>query len=285
MPRAERNRSPVAVALWSGLIVATTVLLSRRMAGELSPPTSAWPAVLTSSFATILSLTAWAFCQRTRMLLTEARVEWLAASVAWCPTWLCGLAVAPANSTLAQGWLIGVALLSASLLALLSYWNHAARFQPAAFRTADNQTAPPPPPVARRLEPTPSRPDGIPPPVTESALTVFDPITEEPSAGMITQRMTRQTLPDGVEQLEGCVRVPFVAGQRAASVHVPFSPPFAAVPQVECEVTGNEAARWKLSVLYPYGMRIEIKRGASEDAAEIELAYSAICETSQSDAA
>ncbi|HLQ47100.1 MAG TPA: hypothetical protein VK137_20320, partial [Planctomycetaceae bacterium] len=206
-------------------------------------------------FATILSLTAWTFFQRASMSLVEARVEWLAAIVAWCPTWLCGFAVAPEDSTFAQGWLFGVAVLSASLLALLSHGDRG-------MRQVGNL-----------------------PHVAESALTVFNPISEEPSDGLVTQRMTRQTLPDGVEQLAGCVRVPFIAGQRAASVHLPFSPPFAAVPQVECEVTGNEAARWKLSVLYPYGMRIEIKRGASEDAAEIELTYSAICENSHSDAA
>lgn len=97
--------------------------------------------------------------------------------------------------------------------------------------------------------------------------------------------MTRQALPDGVDQIEGAIRVPFTAGQKAASIHIPFSPPFAAVPQVECEIVGEEPARWKLSVVYAYGMRVDLKRESSNEPTEIELSYSAICEATSSEAA
>lgn len=118
-----------------------------------------------------------------------------------------------------------------------------------------------------------------------SDLSVFDPVAEERSGDSTTQWMTRQSLPDGTEQIEGAIRVSFAAGQRAASVHVPFSPPFATVPQVECETDGDDPARWKLAVVYAYGMRVDLKRESSDEPAEIELSYSATCEATASEAA
>jgi hypothetical protein len=286
MTSSERQRRSAAMLIWTGAIVATTVLFSRRIAGEFSP-TSIWPAVLVSAITTTLSLMAWGLFHRVRSSIVDLRRDWLVAFVAWLPTWLIGLAVAPMSSPIAQGWLIGIAMLSGGFFALFGQWHlipdlpqqasgaaSAPRF---AFDLATTGEPPPPrSPMSVELS---------------SSFAVFDPLTEDDDESnnatdrQITQRMTRQTLSDGSEEIEGSVRVLFAAGQRLASVHVPFSPPFAIAPQVECELASDEEARWKVSVVYPYGMRIELKRSNGETEADVELSYSAICEQSQSDAA
>ena len=43
----------------------------------------------------------------------------------------------------------------------------------------------------------------------------------------VTQRLTRSTAADGTEEFAGWLRMPFAAGQRTASVHLAFCPPFA----------------------------------------------------------
>lgn len=287
MTSAERNRQ-AAVLIWSSLIVVTALLLSRRVAGGINGIVSAWPCVLVSSLATLLSGFGWASFQQ-QAAVRSLRTEQIAAVVAWMPTWLSGIALLPADSPLARGWLLGIAALSAAGLAS-NVSTSPTREQgvavddPSLSRRADE--------VGRLSEtvartPTSDRSDvGVrATQVASSDLSVFDPVAEERSVDSTTQWMTRQSLPDGAEQIEGGIRVSFTAGQRAASVHVPFSPPFAAVPQVECETDGDDPARWKLAVVYAYGMRVDLKRESSDEPVEIELSYSATCESTASEAA
>ena len=287
MTSAERNRQ-AAVLIWSSLIVVTVLLLSRRVAGGIDGIASAWPCVLVSSLATLLSGFGWASFQR-RAAERLLRTERIAAVVSWLPTWLSGVALLPSDSALARGWLFGIAALSAAGLAL------SVSTSPTRERGVVGEA----PSLARRasesdrLAETADRTPTSDPPdvgvratsVAPSDLSVFDPVAEERSDDSTTQWMTRQSLPDGAEQVEGSIRVFFAPGQRAASVHVPFSPPFAAVPQVECETVGDDPARWKLSVVYAYGMRVDLKRESSDEPAEIELSYSATCESTASEAA
>ncbi len=283
MTSAERNRQ-AAILIWSSLIVVTVLLLSRRVSGGIENILSAWPCVLVSLFATLLSGFGWVSFQQRNGVLSP-RTEQIAALVAWLPTWLSGVALLPSDSPLARGWLVGIAALSAAGFALNL-----------TSPTRERGIATEIPSLTRRVSelarvseavdrtPTSDRPDvGV--RATPSDLSVFDPVVDERSNESTTQWMTRQALPDGVDQIEGAIRVSFAAGQRAASIHVPFSPPFAAVPQVECEAIGDDPARWKVSVVYAYGMRVELKRESSDEPAEIELSYSAVCESAAIEAA
>jgi len=294
MSSSERQRHSAAMLIWTGAIVTTTVLFSRRLAGEFSL-SSAWPAIFVSAASSILSLTAWGLFHRDRTSMSELRRDRMVAFVAWLPTWLSGLAVAPVNSPLAQGWLIGIALISGGLFALFGQW-YVEAVTPVsgkAFADGQQQQVSPTTPAASALPLNKNAKASISSgsqflAESSSSFAVFDPLTEddeESADALVTQRMTRQTLPDGVEEIEGSVRVLFAAGQRIVSVHVPFSPPFAVAPQVECELVSDEEVRSKVSVVYPYGIRIELKRSRSDAEAEVELCYSAICEQPQSDAA
>lgn len=274
MTRAERNRQ-AAVLIWSSLIVVTVLLLSRRVSGGIAAVSSAWPSVIASSLMTLLSSVGWLlFRQRGNTVGESLRTIQIAALVAWLPACLSGIALLPSDSPVARGWLFGLAALSAAGFAL----THTSPMRPREIAVEH--------PALVRPANDSERPDNdIPATTFPSDLSVFDPVGDERTDEATTQWMTRQSLPDGIDQIEGAIRVSFAAGQKAASIHIPFSPPFAVVPQVECEIVGEEPARWKLSVVYAYGMRVDLKRESSDEPSEIELSYSAICETASSEAA
>lgn len=269
MTTSERNRQ-AAVLIWSSLIVVTVLLLSRRVSGGIENIVSVWPCVLVSFLATMLSGFGW-MTFRQRIGTSSLRTEPIAAVIAWLPTWLSGAALLPSDSALARGWLVGIASLSAVGLVLSSQTSSA---RPQEVPAADRM------PTSDRLDVGIRTTLAAP-----SDLSVFDPVAMERSDDSTTQWMTRQTRPDGVDQVEGAIRITFAAEQRAASVHVPFSPPFAAVPQIDCEAIGDDPVRWKVSVVYAYGMRVELKRESSSEPGETELSYTAICESKATEAA
>lgn len=86
----------------------------------------------------------------------------------------------------------------------------------------------------------------------------------------LAQWMTRRRLETGADCIEGSIRIQFEAGQKTAAIHVPFSPAFSSLPDLNCEV-GNAAIRAKVSTIYPYGARIELRRSADLDA-EVRVA-------------
>ena len=287
MTRDERNRQ-AAVLIWSSLIVVAVLLLSRRVTGGIEGVSSAWPCIVVSLLMSLLSSAGWMLFRQRASVEQSLRSVQIATAVAWLPTCLSGMALLPSDSPFARGWLVGLAALLAVGL-VLTHTNptrergNAADTPSLTHRVSGSER----PTQAVDRTPTSDRPDvgvrttTVPP----SDLSVFDPVDEERTDEATTQWMTRQSLPDGVDQVEGAIRVPFTSGQKAASIHIPFSPPFAAVPKVECEIVGDEPARWKLSVVYAYGMRVDLKRESSDGAAEIELSYSAICEATSSEAA
>jgi hypothetical protein len=283
MTTAERNRQ-TAVLIWSSLVVVTVLLLSRRVAGGIVGVTSVWPCLLVSLLATLFSGLGWISFQQ-QPSSRPLRTQQIAVVLAWLPTWLSGIALLPSESPLACGWLFGIAALSGAglTLSMKTSWtgNPTGVTRPEAHRRACESSTPfddsgrvTPSSATTTVAPEPSKTAPAP-----ADLAVFDPVNDERSTESTTQWMTRQSLPDGVDQIEGAIRVSFAAGQRAASVHVPFSPPFAAVPQVECETIGDDSARWKVSVVYAFGMRVELKRESSDEPSEIELSYSAVCQS------
>lgn len=286
MTGAERNRQ-AAIFIWSSLIIATVLLLSRRVAGGIDAISSHWPCLIVSLLATCLSGFGWVSFQR-QSGHGSIRGEQFAAVVAWLPGWLAGIALLPSDSPLGRGWLFGIAALSAAGIAFT--YRHSGQELTAMNNTlsSSRRVTDTAPSFIVATETQPTRPMDVenrPTSALPSDLSVFDPVNDERINDSTTQWMTRQTLPDGVEQIEGTIRVAFAAGQRAVSIHVPFSPPFASVPQVACETIGDEPTRWKVSVVYAYGMRIDVKREASDQPLEIELSYSAICESTSSEAA
>jgi len=75
----------------------------------------------------------------------------------------------------------------------------------------------------------------------------------------VLQHLTRSRSAEGVDQLSGWLRTPFVAGQRTATVHVAFCPPFAKTPGLEVEQCDGPPARIKTAQVLPHGARLDLK--------------------------
>ncbi len=91
------------------------------------------------------------------------------------------------------------------------------------------------------------------------------------------QQLTRTRAADGSERLSGWLRAPFLAGQRTASVHVAFCPPFAAVPELSVEQVDGPPARVKTAQLLPQGARLDLKlASAAEEPHDVALEFSAL---------
>ncbi len=80
----------------------------------------------------------------------------------------------------------------------------------------------------------------------------------------------------GGEMIEGTIKVFFEQGQKRAHLHVPFSPPLAGLPEVECEPTGDDPIRLKVAVRQPYGVRIEARRAEANEALRTEISFAAV---------
>jgi hypothetical protein len=114
---------------------------------------------------------------------------------------------------------------------------------------------------------TPAVPESLPHAVTSAA----DNESDDPELSV--DRMQDEY---GGEMVEGTIKVRFEAGQKRAHLHVPFSPPLAGVPDVECEAVGDEPLRVRVPVRQTYGIRIEARRSDAAEPAETEVGFSAI---------
>jgi membrane protein implicated in regulation of membrane protease activity len=156
-----------------------------------------------------------------------------------------------------------------ALLLLEEAWSLRSTARPAAQRNGGKSgTAGDP---ERRLE------AGPPQPIHRPAATLPPPaaIAEVPEEDIV-QQLTRSRGPDGRESLTGCLRLAFAPGQRTASAHLAFCPPFPRTPQLAVEQADGPAARIKTAQLLPYGARLDLKLvSASEKPEQVLLEFSA----------
>ena len=75
----------------------------------------------------------------------------------------------------------------------------------------------------------------------------------------VTQQVTRLLEPDGTERVMGWMRVSFEPGQRLASVHLAFCPPFARTPEATLERLEGPQVRIKRVQTFPFGARFDLK--------------------------
>jgi mutator protein MutT len=99
---------------------------------------------------------------------------------------------------------------------------------------------------------------------------------ERPGPGVV-QQLTRSRTPDGSETISGWLRIPLLAGQRTATVHLAFCPPFQCVPELETEQQDGPDATIRVGQVLPYGARLEFKLAdVAEAPAEVLVEYSAV---------
>ena len=76
----------------------------------------------------------------------------------------------------------------------------------------------------------------------------------------LLEHLHRIRTPEGTDVRSGWVRVDFASGQRTTAVHIAFCPPFSHRPLLHLQQAAGPPVRLKTTHLYPYGLRIEVKR-------------------------
>lgn len=106
-----------------------------------------------------------------------------------------------------------------------------------------------------------------------------DPHTARPAQEKISrvnQQLTRSTEADGRDVCRGSARAEFTVGQRAASIHLAFCPPFATTPQLEAVVSDAFDATVKVGQVWPYAARLDVKLSTPAAAAhDVLVAFTA----------
>lgn len=85
----------------------------------------------------------------------------------------------------------------------------------------------------------------------------------------LLQRIVRTRTPEGLDTLSGWLRVELAAGQRTATAHVAFCPPFVRPPLIEIAFDRETSARIKVAQVLAYGARFDVK--LSVPAAESQI--------------
>ncbi len=105
--------------------------------------------------------------------------------------------------------------------------------------------------------------DISPAPAMTARVPVESPAYRECEGEVLSELQRRSTVLGG-DLLEGQLVAVFSAGARQTVLHVPFIPPFTAVPHIECEIADGSVARLKVGAIFPYGARLELKRNTTD---------------------
>ena len=243
LPRARLTRSLVRAAVFAGgtaLFLAAALIWSRRLAGAVSTPLAP-PALFAVGFSVAATALAARYAwRRTDSTRSASRIVSL---------WFTVIVVVFALATSLPG---------SAPIGLLGLWlvvlgEEAWSWLPkrmlnslqdgADFPRPDRQV-----PAAKgrfRFEEA----------ITDSSLGV------EVTHDQVVQQVTRLVEPDGTERVLGWMRVTFQPGQRLASVHLAFCPPFMRSPEAALERLEGPQVRIKRVQVFPYGARFDLKLG------------------------
>ena len=253
-PTAELVRSG-AVAFAGSLLAVALVLGWRRLSGELTRPL-ATPMLLVVAVSIAISAAA-------------ARVAWQYQRLSRAPTGL-GRLVSPALSLAVMILAASISLPGTWAVGLCLFWGILAVEEAWAWKRY-------PVALGRRLaDRATDRNTGLPAKSERSQPSNLNPIPNvdtihRPPGEDVLQQLTRSRTATGCEVISGWLRVPVAVGQRSASVHVAFCPPFARTPKTSAEQLGGPDARIKMVQLLPYGVRFDLKLAAVSEVPDVLL--------------
>ena len=87
----------------------------------------------------------------------------------------------------------------------------------------------------------------------------------------VTQQMVRRRQADGTQALSGSLRIDFASGERTATAHLAFCPPFDRTPEFSAAAMAGPGAQVRSVQVLAYGVRLEVKLDAVSRAAESVL--------------
>jgi len=224
--------------IWGGLnFIAVLVMARRLLAGPT--PSSVTGVVVIGSLIAAACLFARHLSEPASERLLDDRLKWWTIALSAGPMLI--LIFSTRTSAFGMG-----CLLALSGYTLIGGWHWSQTSDPLWFESVRD-------PLPQLTDPAWEIP--LESEVEEPLLT-----SKENLDGSPQQWLARSAPGPGEDFLEGTLRSEFVPGQKLLFLHVPFSPPFLAVPELECEVQAEGEVRLKVAAVYRYGARIELRR-------------------------
>jgi hypothetical protein len=245
--------------LFGLLTLLAVTLCQRRLSGALAaPPTGAL--LLGGALLVCLSCAAraaWRF-ESPRLSQFAAFCLWLAPTGAVVLSAAAMSAPGTSGLGLASLWLLIVAVEGWSLW---SSWPRRFRATAAAAPVKSggaprrNNSE-----KRRRFDPAQSR-TIKPPTVNPPPIELSDELAPDESLAdkRVWQHLTRRHDEATGDVLDGWIRAAFLVGQRTATAHVAFCPPFRVAPRCDVEQVDGPPARIKVAQVLAHGVRFEIK--------------------------
>jgi hypothetical protein len=268
-------RRSLALWIWSALVMADIVLVSRRLAGgfEFVIPSGL------SFFSTLVvacgSWSAWIVLRSTQPVgkdgHTIRRVS-LVFSLVLTLTWIS--AVSGSVSSLAFGLLIGI--FGIQCAAIFAWESHSVELATSESELAKYESSTP-----SNLESASSMSREVQPNswtsmnsedfsgvdvalnASESALEEFEESAEDTGDDVVADDvslwLSRRSVEAG-ELVEGWARAEFTGGQREVIVHIAFCPPLPLVPTIETEDLDGAGLQIRVAASFPFGARLSVRR-------------------------
>ncbi len=228
------------VVAWTLILLSAIWFLARRWCGAISVPLDAFQLI---SLAIVLVAVAWGLNLPTQ---AAASRPWFMKFVPLPAIGAVGLAVSLPGSArlpLAAFWtVVFLGMLS------LPAWSYVQRRPLTSAEESKKRLAAEPNNHAARTV------------LDQSPASEFESDDEHASlADEVTQQITRARLEDGGDAVYGVLRANFAAGERLASVHVGFCPPFQSRPRIEASWTEGPESTVKPAQILPYGARFDVQ--------------------------
>jgi len=269
------HRRSLAVWIWSVLLIAEAVLITRRLSGEFASPMPGSLALLSTAFVAVASWTAWfvsaAGCLQ-RPVSDPQRLFPQGISLAVTVLW--GWSISSGAAPLTCGLLLAVILLHVGALAICDVGNGSrstlVRLMPDNLDEAPVDAARQPCDALAACQLATELATRHPPLASQFTAgdleTAFDDEEDEESEDDADEDLTlwlsRRQTTDG-EQIEGWVRVQFAPGQRETAIHVAFCPPLSGSPEIETEDLNGVGLEIRVAAVFPFGARLSVRRSDS----------------------
>lgn len=221
----------VAWSLWGSVAFVALVFTLRGLAGAFRQELSALAVSVSATLATAVCVSGLVCYRITKANDVTRRQTQFALALTVLPPVLIGVVLCPSSSSAGMAWvtILGIGLSLGSQLIV----------RPLAL------------PIVIQTEPTAE---------TFSVASAIPQTLDEPDLKQWMKRKSIVQEGEVWEQIDGQAMVEFAPGQQHVALHLAICPPLANTPEIECET--QEGIDWKVTVLHPYGVRLELRRPA-----------------------
>lgn len=246
-------RQWVAIILWTLSVIAAAVLGGRALAGAFDATVSAIVPCVATATTLLMSLLAWHLHVTLTVSSTPMR-RLLVGFLSLMPVAVIGFATSVPASPVALGITTGLLLIGIVMLVVSE----------AVQSGMDSSIGVVDVGISRTDEASGE---------DRAAMAGFEAGQQSaaPAEGLdvgneddlVEQRIVREHSEDGREWIEAELIATFNVGEKETAVHLPIHPALSGTPVVECEPLDASDVSAAVSVVHPYGVRVQVRRNGT----------------------